>query len=59
MPDEPTPHDMDEIRKSIDRIDQSLVELLRERASLAQAIGRLKGSDGKPFFTPERERQYL
>ncbi|MEX2243482.1 MAG: prephenate dehydratase [Fimbriimonadaceae bacterium] len=48
---------LDEIRGSIDRIDAQLVELLRERATLAQAIGRLKGTDGKPFFTPERERQ--
>ena len=48
---------MDEIRASIDKIDRQMIELLRERAGLAQAIGRLKGSDGKPFFTPERERQ--
>ena len=48
---------LDEIRSSIDRLDAQLVELLRERASLAQAIGRLKGTDGQPFFTPERERQ--
>lgn len=48
---------LDEIRQGIDKIDAQLVELLRERASLAQAIGRLKGTDGQPFFTPERERQ--
>jgi chorismate mutase/prephenate dehydratase len=55
MPEEP--RDLDQIRGEIDRIDSQLVGLLRERASLAQAIGRLKGSDGRPFFTPERERQ--
>jgi chorismate mutase/prephenate dehydratase len=48
---------MEQIRAEIDRLDSQLVELLRERAGLAQAIGRLKGSDGAPFFTPERERQ--
>lgn len=48
---------LDDIRKGIDQIDAQLVDLLRQRASLAQAIGRLKGTDGQPFFTPERERQ--
>lgn len=57
MPGRDVPQDMDAIRSEIDRIDEQFVELLRERASLAQAIGKLKGSDGKPFFTPERERQ--
>ena len=51
------PQEMEQIRAEIDRIDAQLVGLLRERAGLAQAIGRLKGSDGRPYFTPERERQ--
>lgn len=49
--------ELEDIRGRIDGIDQRLVELLRERAGLAQEIGRLKGTDGQPFFTPERERQ--
>lgn len=57
MSERNVPNDMDAIRDEIDRIDEQFVELLRERATLAQAIGRLKGTDGKPFFTPERERQ--
>ncbi|MCH7903857.1 MAG: prephenate dehydratase [Armatimonadetes bacterium] len=57
MAEREPPRDMDSIREEIDRIDEQFVELLRERASLAQAIGKLKGTDGKPFFTPERERQ--
>lgn len=48
---------VDAVRQDIDEIDASLVELLNRRVSLAQEIGRLKGADGKPFFTPERERQ--
>lgn len=55
------PHDqeqrLNDIRTQIDSIDRQLVRLLNERATLAQAIGNLKGLDGKPFFTPERERQ--
>ncbi|HRF58316.1 MAG TPA: prephenate dehydratase [Fimbriimonadaceae bacterium] len=33
------------------------MRLLNERASLAQEVGRVKGRDQKPFFTPERERE--
>ena len=57
MADNGEDRSMDSIRKEIDDIDQRLIQLLRDRASLAQAIGELKGSDGRPFFTPERERQ--
>jgi chorismate mutase/prephenate dehydratase len=48
---------IDDIRGEIDAIDQRLVELLNDRASLAQEIGKVKGKDGAPFFTPERERE--
>lgn len=45
------------IREEIDSIDSEIVELLMRRTRLAREIGRVKGRDGKPFFTPERERQ--
>ncbi len=44
------------LRQRIDQVDQSLIELLEERTRLAQEIGLLKGAEGRPFFTPERER---
>ena len=47
---------LDEIRKDIDQIDQELVTLLSRRTDLAIEVGKIKGRDGKPFFTPERER---
>ena len=50
------PRTLDAIREEIDALDANLVELLNRRAALAQEIGRVKGRDGKPFFTPERER---
>lgn len=54
---EPTPtRTLDEIRQDIDSIDAQLIQLLNQRASLAQEVGRVKGRDQKPFFTPERER---
>jgi chorismate mutase/prephenate dehydratase len=49
--------DIEEIRNEIDDVDADLVELLNRRADLAIRIGRLKGKGGRPFFTPERERQ--
>jgi chorismate mutase/prephenate dehydratase len=50
---------LDQLRNSIDKVDQAIIELLNERARLALQIGKIKGRDGKPFFTPERERQIL
>lgn len=47
---------LDEIRVDIDTLDQHLVDLLNRRVCLAQEVGRVKGIDGRPFFTPERER---
>lgn len=48
---------LDAVRAEINAIDQDVVEKLNRRASLAQEIGLLKGKDGRPFFTPERERE--
>lgn len=47
-----TPH-----RDAIDRIDQTILKLLNERAAHAQAIGELKGSG--VVYRPEREAQVL
>ncbi len=49
--------ELPEIRKEIDAVDAQLIDLLNLRTRLAQEIGLLKGRDGKPFFTPERERE--
>ena len=51
-----TPRDLDTIRADIDAIDAELLRNLNRRVELAQEIGALKGTDGQPFFTPERER---
>lgn len=47
---------LDEIRVDIDTVDSELVRLLSRRAELAIEVGKTKGRDNKPFFTPERER---
>ncbi len=46
-----------QIRQDIDQVDAQLIDLLSRRVRLAQEVGALKGLDGQPFFTPERERQ--
>jgi chorismate mutase/prephenate dehydratase len=46
-----------EIRDQIDGLDERLVELLNERAKLAQRIGHLK--QGAAAYRPEREAQVL
>lgn len=51
------PRSLEAIRQEIDAVDTDLVRLLNHRASLAQEVGRVKGRDKKPFFTPERERE--
>jgi len=48
--------DIEDLRKQIDRIDGTLLNLLNERADLAKEIGDSKGKAKRPFFTPEREQ---
>jgi len=56
MAEKPT-RSLADIRKEIDSIDEQLIDLLNRRADCAVQVGRIKGRDQKPFFTPERERE--
>jgi len=47
------------LRSEIDRIDETVVNLLNKRACLAQAIGEVKKANGEPLYSPERERGVL
>jgi chorismate mutase / prephenate dehydratase len=47
------------LRRRIDEINLKLVELLSERASVAQKIGHLKQAAGEPMYQPAREREVL
>jgi len=49
--------DITEWRKKIDELDHRLVELLNERASAAQEIGKLKRNTSMPIYEPEREKK--
>ena len=48
-----------EIRKHIDAIDESLVQLLNQRADLVHQIGVVKKAEGTAIYAPEREEQVL
>jgi len=45
------------LRKKIDRIDGSIVNLLNERANITLKIGKLKSAKSAPKFSPYREAQ--
>ena len=48
------------LRSRIDAIDARLLELISERARVAQDVARVKGeSDNNNFYRPEREAQVL
>ncbi len=53
------PATLDGLRERIDAINLKLVDLLSERARIAQAIGQLKHADGAPIHQPARERAVL
>jgi chorismate mutase len=51
--------ELDDLRKRIDLLDESLVKLLNARAACALEIGRVKREMGVPIYQPERESEVL
>ena len=51
--------DLEDLRKRIDLLDESLVRLLNARAACALEIGRIKREMGVPIYQPEREAEVL
>ena len=51
--------DLEDLRKRIDLLDESLVRLLNSRAACALEIGRLKREMAIPIYQPEREAEVL
>lgn len=47
------------LRDKIDAIDAQILELLNERARVAQEVGHVKAETNAPVFRPEREAQVL
>ncbi|MDL2269283.1 shikimate dehydrogenase [Desulfosarcina sp. OttesenSCG-928-A07] len=59
----PTPHPpaagLLEIRRQIDDIDNTLLDLVNQRLNLARQIGALKKTSGNPVLDPDRESEVL
>lgn len=51
--------DLKPLRDQIDAIDAQLLDLLNQRAKLAQDVGKVKDEKNLPVFRPEREAQVL
>jgi chorismate mutase/prephenate dehydratase len=50
---------VDVLRKKIDQIDAKVVDLLNDRASLAQKIGHFKSRSKQEVYAPHREKEVL
>ncbi len=50
---------LESLRHKVDAIDERLVPLLNERASLVVEIGKVKRQDGVPIYAPHREAAVL
>ncbi|MEO6847389.1 MAG: chorismate mutase [Chthoniobacterales bacterium] len=51
--------DLTELRRKIDEIDSTLIDLLNQRAALALEVGKIKQTTGVPVYAPAREDQLL
>ena len=60
-PSEPsTPgHSLADLRTQIDALDQQLLQLLNQRAKVAEQVGEVKRREGSPFFRPDRVAQVI
>ena len=50
---------LDDLRKKIDTIDDTLLKLYNERMELVHQVGELKNTTGAPIYRPEREQAIL
>lgn len=50
---------VDVLRKKIDQIDAKVVDLLNDRASLAQRIGHFKSRSNQEVYAPQREKEVV
>ena len=50
---------LDELRKSIDRVDSRILKLLNERVEYVKMVGELKHKSGGAIYRPEREKEII
>ena len=51
--------ELEELRRSIDAVDQQILQLLHERVRLVMAVGDYKRQRGMAVYDPDRERALL
>jgi chorismate mutase len=51
--------ELDKLRRAIDAVDTSLLELIHERVRLVLEVGAYKAKRGLAVYDPERERRLL
>ncbi len=50
---------LEELRKKIDTIDDSLLELLAKRQEIVKEVGKVKLAHGIPLFDEKRKKEIL
>jgi chorismate mutase/prephenate dehydratase len=50
---------LDELRKSINEIDDTILELLNKRMDYVEGVGKVKQKDGSAIYRPEREKEII
>lgn len=53
------PDPLEELRRRIDLLDDQIVQLLNERASVVVQIGKIKRDGEAPVYAPDREQRVL
>ena len=51
------PKKLSDLRKEIDKIDTSVIDLVNKRAKLSCSIGEIKKKKNQPIYSPDRESQ--
>lgn len=49
--------ELKKLRKQIDQIDETILELINKRALLAKEVGEIKKKNNLPIFVPSREKE--
>jgi chorismate mutase/prephenate dehydratase len=47
------------LRVQIDALDKQLLQLVNDRAKVAEQVGEIKRAEGSPFFRPDRVAQVI
>jgi chorismate mutase/prephenate dehydratase len=55
----PDPSSLDQLRRTIDSLDEQLVHLLNSRAKVVVDIGKIKQQTNAPIYAPDREKFVL